>query len=228
MLLLWILYRLVRCLLGLTAVLVRRDLSKDAELLVLRHENAVLRRQISPGPLHGRRPGMAGRLISARAASPLGSNLPRHSRHDPGLAPQAGLTQVGLHRRPPARTSTHRSSVQKPGDPHGSRESRLGTPAGTGRTGPARPSHRRLHRVVDPARRRYRSRASPLGAELAPVSHRAGQDRPSGGLRARGHRVAPANLCTDRRRAWLPPSTSGRGDGASDRGVEHPSPLGTS
>jgi putative transposase len=47
MLLLSILYRLVRWLLGLTAVLVRRDLSKDAELLVLRHENAVLRRQIT-------------------------------------------------------------------------------------------------------------------------------------------------------------------------------------
>jgi putative transposase len=46
-LLLSILYQLLRCLLGLTAVLVRRDLSKDAELLVLRHENAVLRRQIS-------------------------------------------------------------------------------------------------------------------------------------------------------------------------------------
>src|SRR6185312_8610746 len=44
--LLSIVYRLVRSLLGLTAVLVRRDLSKDAELLVLRHENAVLRRQI--------------------------------------------------------------------------------------------------------------------------------------------------------------------------------------
>ena len=46
-LLLSILYQFLRCLLGLTAVLVRRDLSKDAELLVLRHENAVLRRQIS-------------------------------------------------------------------------------------------------------------------------------------------------------------------------------------
>lgn len=46
MLLLSILYRLLRCLLGLTAVLVRRDLSKDAELLVWRHENTVLRRQI--------------------------------------------------------------------------------------------------------------------------------------------------------------------------------------
>jgi putative transposase len=42
--LLSILYQLARRLLGLIAVLVRRDLSKDAELLVLRHENAVLRR----------------------------------------------------------------------------------------------------------------------------------------------------------------------------------------
>jgi hypothetical protein len=47
MLLLSILYRLVCSLLGLTAVLVRRDLSKDAELLVLCHENTVLRRQIA-------------------------------------------------------------------------------------------------------------------------------------------------------------------------------------
>jgi transposase len=47
MLLLPILYRLARCLLGLTMVLMRRDLGKDAELLVLRHENAILRRQIA-------------------------------------------------------------------------------------------------------------------------------------------------------------------------------------
>jgi putative transposase len=44
--LLLIVYRLVRCLFGLLAVLVRSDLSKDAELLVLRHENQVLRRQL--------------------------------------------------------------------------------------------------------------------------------------------------------------------------------------
>jgi transposase len=44
--LLSLLYRLVRCLVGLVAVLVRSDLSKDIELLVLRHENQVLRRQL--------------------------------------------------------------------------------------------------------------------------------------------------------------------------------------
>jgi len=48
--LLSLLYRLVRCLLGLLAVLVRSDLSKDVELLVLRHENQVLRRQAGGRP----------------------------------------------------------------------------------------------------------------------------------------------------------------------------------
>ena len=41
-----VLYLLVRCLLGCLMVLTRHRVSKDAELLVLRHENAVLRRLI--------------------------------------------------------------------------------------------------------------------------------------------------------------------------------------
>ncbi|MER6816229.1 hypothetical protein ABT299_43785 [Spirillospora sp. NPDC000708] len=45
-----LLYRLVRCLFGLLAVLVRSDPSKDVELLVLRHENQVLRRQLGGRP----------------------------------------------------------------------------------------------------------------------------------------------------------------------------------
>ena len=39
-------YLLVRRILGLAALLFRRDMAKDAELLVLRHENAVPRRQV--------------------------------------------------------------------------------------------------------------------------------------------------------------------------------------
>ena len=42
-----VVYLLVRCLLGCLTVLTRHQVSKYAELLALRHENAVLRRQIS-------------------------------------------------------------------------------------------------------------------------------------------------------------------------------------
>ena len=41
-----IVYVLVRRILGLAVLLSRKDITKEAELLVLRHENAVLRRQI--------------------------------------------------------------------------------------------------------------------------------------------------------------------------------------
>jgi hypothetical protein len=40
-------YRIACKLLGALATVVRRDVSKDAELLVLRHENTVLRRHVT-------------------------------------------------------------------------------------------------------------------------------------------------------------------------------------
>ena len=119
MLLLSILYRLLRCLLGLTAVLVRRDLSKDAELLVLRHENTVLRRQICRvhyTPADRVWLAALSRLLPHRRWR---RGLRGHSRHGSGLAPQAGLTEMGLHRPSPARTSSDRNGDQETGDSHG-------------------------------------------------------------------------------------------------------------
>jgi len=62
-------YLLVRCLLSCLMVLTQREVSKDAALLVLRHENAVLRRQISRVRYQpGDRPWLAAlsRLIHRR------------------------------------------------------------------------------------------------------------------------------------------------------------------
>jgi hypothetical protein len=63
-----IVYLLVRRLLGLAVLVFRRDLAKDAELLVVRHENAVLRRSGDPGRAvfrrcHSRGAAACGRLV---------------------------------------------------------------------------------------------------------------------------------------------------------------------
>jgi hypothetical protein len=151
MLLLSILYRLMRCLLGLTTVLMRRDLNKDAELLVLRHENTVLRRQISRvryTPTDRAWLAALSQLVPRRRWA---EGFPVTSGHDPGLATQAHRPQMGLHRTPTPRTPTHRRSDQDSRGADGNAESHLGTPAGAERTNPTRPSPRRLHRMADPA-----------------------------------------------------------------------------
>jgi putative transposase len=86
--LLSLVYRLLRCLFGLLAVLVRSDLSKDAELLALRHGNQVLRRRLS-GRLrwdHADRLWLTAlsRLVNRRGVA---GDLPGHPGHDPALAP---------------------------------------------------------------------------------------------------------------------------------------------
>jgi hypothetical protein len=77
---------------------------------------AARERRVAPaglsGPLHGRRSGVAGSLISARAASRLDRGLPGHPCHELDLAPPVGLAEVGLQHTPPARTSTTAAAIK--------------------------------------------------------------------------------------------------------------------
>ena len=86
--LLSIVYRLVRCLFGLLAMLVRSDLSKDAELLVLRHENQVLRRQLSARLRWDHADWLWLAALSRLVKPPpVAGGLPGQPGHDRALAP---------------------------------------------------------------------------------------------------------------------------------------------
>ena len=66
-----VVYLVARCLPGCLMVLARREVSKDAELLVLRHESAVLRleaRRVRYQPADRHTPGTVSPRRGARAA----------------------------------------------------------------------------------------------------------------------------------------------------------------
>jgi putative transposase len=98
-------YLLIRCLLGCLLVLTRSQVSKDAELLVLRHENAVLRRQIS------RIRYQAGDRLWLAALSRL---VPRRKWGEVFMVTPATL--LAWHRRLVARKWDY-SSRRRPGRP---------------------------------------------------------------------------------------------------------------
>ena len=205
-----VVYLLVRCLLGCLMVLARREVSKDAELLVLRHENAVLRRQI------GRvRYQPADRLWLAA----LSRLIPRRRWGEVFAVTPATL--LAWHRRLVARKWDY-TSRRRPGRPStaaairklvirmatdnpawGHRRVqgelvRLGHPIA------ASTVWQILHDAgIDPAPRRTRP-------DLEAVPDRAGPRHPRGRLRPRGHRAAAAHLRPDRHRARHPPRSPGR------------------
>ena len=65
-------YLLARCVLGCLMVLARREVSRDAELLALRHENAVLRRR-SAGSATSRVTGCGWRRCPAGSPGTAGA-----------------------------------------------------------------------------------------------------------------------------------------------------------
>jgi hypothetical protein len=81
-------YRLLSCLFGLLMVLVRSDLSKDAELLMLRHEKPGAAPSAQRSPAMGScRPALAYGVVAAGEPPPVAADLPGHPGHDPALAP---------------------------------------------------------------------------------------------------------------------------------------------
>jgi hypothetical protein len=104
--LLKIVYLLICRLLGLAVLVFRKDLAKDAELLVLRHENAVLRRY-------------AGRVRYEPADrvwfASLARLIPRRRRTD--VFPVTPATLLAWHRRLAAR-KYETSNRRKPGRQH--------------------------------------------------------------------------------------------------------------
>jgi putative transposase len=86
-------YAIIRFIVSLVVVLVLGNVSKDVELLVLRHENAVLRRQVSrPRYESADRIWFAAlsRLVPRRRWPPLAGGVPGDVRDDLALAPPPG------------------------------------------------------------------------------------------------------------------------------------------
>lgn len=189
-----LLYRVSRRLRSVPAVLLRRDTSKQAELLVLRHENAVLRRQLK-SPV---RYEPADRLWFAA----LSSLIPRRRWHD--AFPVAPATLLGRHRRFSAAKWDYTARRARIGRPPATWRSRnlscawpRRTPVGTSqdprRAGPARTSDCRLDGVGDPPHGRQRPGSTPLRSDMETVP-----DQPG----ARGDR---RRLLPPRRRARQTP-----------------------
>src|SRR5438445_47527 len=73
----------------------RSSASKDAELLVLRHEIAMLRRTKARPPAGLGRPSGAGRADPAAARQAAGAPA-GHPRHSPAVAPSLGQNEMDL------------------------------------------------------------------------------------------------------------------------------------
>jgi hypothetical protein len=165
-----VLFRLVYLLMvrlfGWLALLARSDVSKNVEILVLRHEVAVLRRQVARP-----KPDWADRAVIAA----LARLLPRRLRIQRIVTPG---TLLAWHRRLVKKKWIYPNTAGRPPVPEeirelvpaaGQAEPALGTPPHPGRAPRARVPHRRGNDPPDPGRRRAHARPAPGVTHLAAV-----------------------------------------------------------
>ena len=150
---------------GWLVLLSHSHASKDAEIMVLLHEVAVLRRQVARPE-----PDWADRAIMAALARQLPAVLRAYRLVTPG-------TLLAWHRRLITRKWTYPDRLGRPRTSQDIRalalrlagEPGLGIPQGTRRAAPARPLHQRGDGAADPARPAVQAGPAARGYLLAGV-----------------------------------------------------------
>ena len=203
------------------ALLARSDAAKDVEILVLRHEVAVLRR-------HNQRPTLTlGRPRAAQRVEP--GCCPPQLRQLRLVSPRTLLrwhAQLVARRWTYPRRQPGRPPVAQPVRALVLRMARenptLGLPTHPRRAGRPRPPDRRVDGLEDPEGRRHRSRPAPVRTDLAPVPGRAGPGDPRRRLRPRRHHLPAPPLRARGDRARPPPRAPRRDHRPPHRRLGHP------
>ena len=130
-----LIYLMFTKLLGWMVLRARSDTTKEIEILVLRHQLAVLQRR-TPRPRMSWTDRAVIAALSPTATRPPPLRAARHTVHDPALAPTTRRPPLD-HPARPARSTRHPRRRPRPGHPPGHGEPHLGLPTASTASSPA-------------------------------------------------------------------------------------------